>query len=79
MRLDVPDDVAARAALEPTECLVAMAVQLYSDKRIRYGDACRLADLSGDVFDRELANRLVRPRQNRSGRFPGFRTPTRAG
>jgi len=59
MRLDVPNDIVRRAEATAGELLLAMAIQLYTDNRLDYSDARRLAELPTDVFNQELVRRNI--------------------
>ena len=45
MKLNLPDDIVARAELSQYDARLALAIQLYADNRIDHADACRLADI----------------------------------
>ena len=78
MQFSVPDDIANRAEANMLDLRIALAVQLYADNRIDYADACRLAELDPDAFNRELLARGLSVQQ-----YPavgkGSRTTRRAG
>ena len=59
MHLELPDEIVHRAEANAIDLRVALAVQLYADNRIDYADACRLAELSGEQFHRELILRQL--------------------
>jgi len=59
MKLDLPDDILLAAEATSLELRLALALQLYSDSRVDYADACRLADVAPGLFDRELARRDI--------------------
>jgi predicted HTH domain antitoxin len=68
MKIEVPDDIARRAEACALELQIALAVQLYSDNRIDYRDACRLAGVGEAVFNRELLTRHIGLQQYPAGR-----------
>ena len=57
MKLDVPDDIVRLAEANQIDLRLALALQLYSDNRIDYSDACRLADVPDAIFNIELLKR----------------------
>ncbi len=59
MKLELPDDILLGAETTTQELRIALAVQLYSDGRVDYCDACRLAGVNSEVLDRELADRDI--------------------
>lgn len=63
MHLEVPDDIMRRAEINAEDLRLALALQLYVDNRIDHADACRLADVSAALFNRELLNRALTVQQ----------------
>ena len=59
MNIEVPDDIVRRAEANATELKIALAVQLYSDNRLDYRDACRLAGVEEALFTQELLSRHI--------------------
>ncbi|RKY26362.1 MAG: hypothetical protein DRP83_04440 [Planctomycetota bacterium] len=59
MKLDLPDDILFSAEASSQELRLALALQLYSDSRVNYADACKLAEVAPGLFDRELARRDI--------------------
>lgn len=59
MKLELPDDILLCAETTNQELRMALALQLYSDGRVDYADACRLAEVTSKIFDRELAGRDI--------------------
>ena len=59
MKLDVPDEIVRRAEANQIELRLALALQLYSDNRIDYSDACTLADVPDAIFNCELLKRHI--------------------
>ncbi len=59
MKLELPDDILLGAETTNQELRMALALQLYSDGRVDYADACRLAEVAPGIFDRELAGRDI--------------------
>ena len=59
MHLELPDEIIHRAETNAVELRAALAVVLYADNRIDYADACELAGLSGEQFNRELILRRL--------------------
>ena len=57
MQLEIPDEIVKRAEANAGELLLALAIQLYSDNRIDYTDALRLAGIEEEKFDQELVSR----------------------
>ena len=63
MRLNVPDDIVMRAEANAGDLRIALAIQLYTDNRIDYADACRLARMPAAGFNRELFARAISVQQ----------------
>ena len=59
MNLELPDDIVRRAEVTVREMRLMLAIQLYADHRISHRDACRLAEVLPDVFNRELTGRDI--------------------
>jgi predicted HTH domain antitoxin len=59
MNLIIPDDIVRRAEAGGGDLRLALAIQLYADNRIDHADACRLADVKGADFNRELVTRGI--------------------
>jgi predicted HTH domain antitoxin len=58
-RITIPDDFLEAAGLTERECLIELAVQLYSQRRIKIGHALRLSQLTRREFEEELARRDI--------------------
>ena len=63
MHLEVPDDIVLRAEIGASDLRLAIALQLYADNMIDHGDACRLADITPERFNRELISRRLSVQQ----------------
>jgi len=59
MQIDVPEDIAKSAGLTPEDCLVELAVRLYSVRRIALKHALRLSGLDRSEFEAALAARNI--------------------
>lgn len=59
MLVEVPDDIVERAEVNSIDLCILLAVQLYTDNRIDYADACRLAHLPAVEMNRELLERNI--------------------
>ena len=59
MHLELPDDIVKRAEVNNSDLCLALAVQLYSDNRIDYNDACILSGLSGKQINLEFIRRGI--------------------
>ncbi|MBN1555172.1 MAG: UPF0175 family protein [Phycisphaerae bacterium] len=59
MKLELPDEVIHRAEVTVRELRLLLAVQLYTDHRIDYHDACRLAEVLPAILDQELTRRGI--------------------
>ena len=59
MKLELPDDVVARAEISPRELRLALATQLYAEHRIDHNDACLLAGVLPGTLNRELTERDI--------------------
>jgi predicted HTH domain antitoxin len=57
--LTIPADILEAAGLTEADCLVALAVHLYAERRIAIGQALRLSRLSRPEFAEELARREI--------------------
>jgi predicted HTH domain antitoxin len=57
--LTIPDDILEAAGLTEADCLVELAVHLYSQRRITFALAMRLSRLSRPEFEKELAKRDI--------------------
>ncbi len=58
-RLTIPNDILEAAGLTEQECLIELAVQLYAQRRIKFGHALRLSQLTREQFEQELARRNI--------------------
>lgn len=68
MNIQVSDYILRRTQISAIDLYVALAVQLYADNRIDYGDACRLAGIAEAAFNRELLSRKISVQQYHSRR-----------
>ncbi len=59
MKLELPDDIIHRAEVTVRELRLGLAIQLYTDHRINHEDACQLAGIAPNVFNRELTERDI--------------------
>lgn len=59
MHLDLPEDIVKRAEANAGDLLLALAIQLYSDNRLDYADAQRLAEMPREDFNQELVKRGI--------------------
>jgi len=57
MKLEIPDDIVRRAEVGARDLRLALAIQLYADNRIDFGDAAVLAGLTSGAFQQELLAR----------------------
>jgi predicted HTH domain antitoxin len=75
MRLELPDDILRTAELTSLEVRLALAVQLYADRRIDFHQARRISGVSGEALNRELTRRdlcvLVYPSEENDIRKAG--------
>lgn len=57
--LTIPDDILEAAGLTGRDCLIELSVHLYTERRITFGQALRLSQLSRTGFEEELARRNI--------------------
>ena len=57
MQFRIPDDIVIKAQANLTDVSMAVAIDFYADNRIDHAEACRLADVSVEQFNRELLRR----------------------
>jgi len=57
--LAIPADILEATGLTEADCLVELAVHLYTQRRITFGQALRLSRLSRPEFEKELARRDI--------------------
>jgi predicted HTH domain antitoxin len=58
-KLTIPDDVLQAAGLTERECLVGLAVHLYTERRVTIAQAVRLSGLTRSELEEELARRNI--------------------
>jgi predicted HTH domain antitoxin len=63
VRLDLPDDILARAEANASDLRIILAVQLYADNRIEHADACELAGMTPVQMTTELLRRGITVQQ----------------
>ena len=68
MHFELPSEIVARAEISMADVRLAVAVQLYSDNRIDYGDALKLSGMGEPFFDQELLSRKLSIQK-----YPNFR------
>ena len=59
MKLAIPDDILKASGVTEADCLIALSVRLYADRRISLAQALRLSGLDRLAFERQLAQRDV--------------------
>ena len=59
MRVEIPADIVERAQANGADLRLAIAIQFYADNRIDYSDACRLAGVKPEDFNKELCARAM--------------------
>ena len=74
MKLNLPDDIVARAELSKCDVRLVLAVQLYADNRIDHADACRLADVPAAALNSALLNAGLSLQQYPAHRLTDRRT-----
>jgi len=74
MKLNLPNDIVARAELSEYDVRLALAVQFYADNRIDHADACRLAELPPAALNSALLNAGLSLQQYPSHRLADRRT-----
>ena len=57
--LTIPDDILEAAGLTEGDCLIELAVHLYTERRITLSQALRLSQLSRTELEEELARRNI--------------------
>jgi predicted HTH domain antitoxin len=57
--LTIPDDILEAADLTEKDCLIELAVHLYAERRITFGQALRLSQLTRAELEKELARRDI--------------------
>jgi predicted HTH domain antitoxin len=57
--LTIPADILEAAGLTEADVLVELAVHLYAERRIAFGQALRVSRLSRPEFEKELARRDI--------------------
>ena len=55
----IPDDILEAAGLTEQECLIELALHLYAQRRLAFGQALRLSGLNRVEFENELARRDI--------------------
>ena len=58
-KLTIPDDILEAAGLTERDCLIELAVHLYTERRITFGQALRLSQLTRAELEKELARRDI--------------------
>ncbi len=76
MQFRIPDDIAIKAEANLSDVTMAVAIEFYADNRIDHADACRLAQVTPEQFNRELLQRglgiqISSPQQRRAHRTAG--------
>ncbi len=57
MQLQLPDEVINRTRSRPEGLRMALAIQMYCDNRVDHQDACKIAGVAPEWFNRELLMR----------------------
>jgi predicted HTH domain antitoxin len=57
MQFRIPNDIVIKAEANLSDVSMAVAVEFYADNRIDHADACRLAQVTPEQFNRELLQR----------------------
>jgi predicted HTH domain antitoxin len=59
VNLELSDQLLREAEITEADVRLAVAVQLYADRRICFEDACRLGGLEASLLQRELIRRNI--------------------